>query len=134
MRAVKSSNPASQRQVAAQDPAPTILIVGEVSRWIASGRELPRLRGRNFVEFHQFGPETCASLRPDIVLSPLVCPSFDCLDLAAVLHGFGFAGRYRVLAPDLPNPSIICAEVSALFPGLDFDLVFLPSSDRENLN
>jgi hypothetical protein len=59
----------------------------------------------------------------DMILSPMVAEDFDCLDVAQHLFAQGYSGRYRVMAPNLPNPGMIRHEVRSLCPGLDFDIV-----------
>lgn len=64
-------------------------------------------------------------IRPDVVLSPLVSPEFDCWDLAERLAEAGFRGTYRAVAATVPNPALVRREIADRFPGLDFDLVLL---------
>lgn len=113
----------------------SFLVVGEIARWQASGRWLPGTNTYRHAEFHELDRIFDGSeAHPDIVLSPLVCPSFDCLDLAALLHGVEFCGRYRAMAPDLPNPGMILGEIRSLFPGLDFDILPLHGRSCATLN
>lgn len=65
-------------------------------------------------------------LRPDIVIAPLIAPDHDILDLALLLRNAGFAGALRAFSPPLPNCAIIRAEVAAISPHLDFDVIELP--------
>lgn len=106
-----------------------ILAVGEVGHWRSSGRDLPFDSQIVFADFHDVTAELIASLEPEFILSPLVSGTFDCLDLAQVLHEIGFLGRFRILVPHLPNPRIITAEIKSLCPQLDLMLI---SSDDEN--
>jgi hypothetical protein len=62
---------------------------------------------------------------PDLVLSPLLTPIFDALDLARYLTQAGFAGRYLALVEKLPNAKLIRAEVEAQSPSLNFDIIVL---------
>lgn len=61
----------------------------------------------------------------DVVLSPMVGDTYDCIDVAQHLFDAGFTGSYRVMTPDLPDPGILRQEIRSLCPGLDFDLVEL---------
>ena len=102
---------------------PFVLVVGEVDYWRKSGRELPAGSQIAFLNFSDVKADLLAIIRPDVILSPLLCLSFDCLDLAQVLQAAGYRGRFRVMAPDLPNPKVIKAEVRSLGPDLDFDVI-----------
>ncbi|MBW6507417.1 MAG: hypothetical protein K0B00_11780 [Rhodobacteraceae bacterium] len=62
-------------------------------------------------------------LRPDVVLAPLMTPSFDMLDLARMLWMLDFRGQVRALTPAIPDPHLVCSEIMAACPGLDFDLI-----------
>ncbi|MCU0907893.1 MAG: hypothetical protein MUF73_10690 [Rhodobacteraceae bacterium] len=63
----------------------------------------------------------------DIVLSPMVGDTFDCLDVAVHLHESGFRGRLHVMAPALPDPAILRREVASLCPGIRVDVVIRDS-------
>lgn len=58
-----------------------------------------------------------------VVLSPVVGPRFDAIDLAARLEEEGYCGRYIAFAPYLPDHAIVSREVAAVAPGLSFDIV-----------
>lgn len=102
---------------------PFVLIVGEVDYWRKSGRELPAGSQIAFLNFSDVNADLLAIIRPDVIMSPLLCISFDCLDLTQLLKAAGYRGRYRVLAPGLPDPTVIKAEVRSLDPDLDFDVI-----------
>ena len=87
-----------------------------------------------YAEFHEVGAALLALHAPDVVLSPLVAPGFDCFDLAAVLVGAGFRGRYRAAAVQIPDPGLVRREIAAAFPGLDFDILLLDGSGRPAIN
>ncbi len=70
----------------------------------------------------------------DVVFSPVVGDTYDCIDVAQHLFAAGFSGSYRVMAPDLPNPGILRQEIGSLCPGLDFDIVDLRSLSGAALN
>ena len=65
---------------------------------------------------------------PDLVLSPLLTPLFDALDMARYLVQAGFRGRYLALVDTLPSANLIRAEVEAQSPSLNFDLIVLDGS------
>ncbi len=62
---------------------------------------------------------------PSLVLSPLVCQGFDCMDLLTTLREEGFAGRYLVLAPTMPNIARVRAEMRAVAGALNIDIMAL---------
>ncbi len=110
----------------------TILVVGDLARW--RGAPLPRSKGFRCVAFHELTPELLELVRPQIVLSPLLCSAFDCMDLADVLARAGFRGRYRALSPDLPEPELIRTEIRSACPGLDFDIVSMAGPAGRTVN
>lgn len=62
---------------------------------------------------------------PALILSYLVTPVFDALDLARLLSDHGYRGRYLALCEHLPNPMLIRREVTAQSPGVNFDVIIL---------
>jgi hypothetical protein len=95
-----------------------MLVVGR----IRDPSALPRIPGFHFRTFTAVDGKLLASLNPEVVLSALIAPDFDAVDLARLLHDEGFRGRYRAVTVRLPNPAAIVSEVRAAVPGLDFDL------------
>lgn len=97
-----------------------VLVVGELG-----GAALPLTPWQvlRFAEIDEVGAELLDAVRPDIVLSPLLSRSFDCVDLAQILSFTGFRGRYRAVAPRLPQPELIVAEIGQLCPDIAFDLI-----------
>lgn len=75
--------------------------------------------------FAEVTPEALDRIRPDIVFSSLVGPGFDCFDLAERLAAAGYRGKFRAIAPTVPDPALVRREITDRFPGLDFDLVVL---------
>jgi hypothetical protein len=57
------------------------------------------------------------------VLSPLVGPGFDAVDLAIRLHRSGFQGRYFAFASYLPDAQVVLREVAAVAPGLEIEII-----------
>lgn len=114
--------------------SPVILVVGDLSVWKSSGCALSGDTMITFAEISNVTPELLDTMRPDIVLSPLLCHSFDCLDLAQLLSEHEFEGRYRVIAPNLPKPDVIAAEIKLLSPNLDFSFIFESETELARLN
>jgi hypothetical protein len=65
---------------------------------------------------------------PALVLSPLLTPVFDAIDLARYLSQRGYRGRYLALVDRLPSANLIRNEVEAQSPDLNFDVVVLDGS------
>jgi hypothetical protein len=65
---------------------------------------------------------------PALVLSPLLTPAFDALDLARLLTQCGYRGRYLALVDRLPSANLIRREVEAQSPSLNFDVIVLDGS------
>ncbi|MDA0187851.1 MAG: hypothetical protein O3C59_10305 [Proteobacteria bacterium] len=65
---------------------------------------------------------------PILVLSRLVTPEFDALDLARMLSQYGYRGRYLALVDRLPDAKLIRREVAAQSPGINFDVIILDGS------
>ena len=78
-----------------------------------------------YSELHELTEATLTALGPGLVLSPVVAPTFDCIDVALLLKGLGYRGSYRALSVPLPNPDIVRREIRALCPDLDFDVVMV---------
>ena len=111
-----------------------ILAIGEVRRWRLQGNIVPSGADLVCAEFHELTADLIALTRPRIVLSPLLCGSFDCLDVALALHEMRYQGAYRVLSADLPDPWLIRSEVADSCPYLDFDIVDLKTGLGRRLN
>jgi len=62
---------------------------------------------------------------PPLVLSPLVRPGFDSMDLLTTLREAGYAGRYLVLAVPVPHLALIRAEMQAVAGALNVDVIAL---------
>lgn len=66
--------------------------------------------------------------KPGLVLSPLIWGAWDVLDAAVLLERLDFTGSYRAIAPRLPKPAMIEAEVAAMAPSIDFKILREPSA------
>lgn len=108
------------------DQAQTTLVVGDLSRWESEGRAIPALDRLKFIKINDLSADLVQETDPDIILSPLMADDFDAVDVAEKLVFLGFQGRYRAIAPRLPNAELILQEVRGLAPQLDFALLLLP--------
>ncbi len=66
-----------------------------------------------------------ASLAPRLIVSPLIAESFDALELATKLQEFGYQGRYRVVAKEVPNPELVAREIRFVAPAINFAIAGL---------
>jgi len=107
-----------------------ILAVGEISLWRMAGRMLHPSAHLTYAEFADLSPELIQAMAPDIVVSSLVSRSFDCLDLAQFLSECRFQGRYRIIDPHVPDPSLIVREINMLCPGLDVRVLQLSQAEK----
>jgi len=63
------------------------------------------------------------TVRPDIIVAPLIAPEWDLVDLGATLDGFGYRGTIHALTRPLPRGELILRELGALYPVLSFRLL-----------
>lgn len=75
-------------------------------------------------------PEILATERPDMVISPLIGPKFDAIELAAQLRNAAFRGRLVVICDKLPDPSLIRQELENQALGFTVSLLVLGDKDR----
>lgn len=80
---------------------------------------------RHPVRFGEITIDLIARYDPDMVLSPLVGPDFDAMDVGAMLLRCGYLGPLRALTTPLPNLQTVRSEVRGHCVGLDFDLIVL---------
>lgn len=104
-------------------PALVVIVVGDRVGPPEGPIDLPNQERFHFHAFDEVCAELLDRLRPNIVLSALMGAGFDAIELAARLDQLGFSGRYRALAHDLPDAALVCREVRAAAPRIDFDLV-----------
>ena len=112
---------------------PIVLAVGDIEAWRRFCGSIPQYQNLSFVTMEGLLKGALAEYRPDVVVSPLVTPEFDCLDLAHTLSKLEYSGAYRAIAQNLPDPSIIVREVRSHFPHLNFQVVWM-SESRFRLN
>jgi len=123
----------SQTKTVAKSPT-VVLAIGEVSQWRHTGRNLPWDSQITFAGFDDVEAGFIKRINPDIVLSPLLCRSFDCLDLARSLQNSGFHGRYRIMSPRIPNPTVVLKELRSVGPSLDIDMIMDSIAATQGVN
>lgn len=67
---------------------------------------------------------------PELIISPLLSPHFDALDLARHLSDAAFKGRYLALVEHLPSSLLIRREVKSQSPDINFDVIVLQGAPR----
>ena len=104
----------------ADDQTVAILAVGDSEEWLRQGNRSLTKGSVVFASIEEVTPTLVGRLCPTVVISPALSHRFDCIDLAQILHGIGFKGRYRAVSTELPNPDMVEREIGYLCPGLDF--------------
>lgn len=112
----------------------SVVAVGDTRQWNEAGASLPKDVKVAFAAIEDITDDFLAIVEPETVISPLLARSFDCADLAERLHMYGFRGRYRAIAADIPNPGLIRREVREAFPGLDFEIISDVAFDKQLLS
>ena len=100
-----------------------ILAIGDIDIWRETCGDIPTHRGLEFGSIDLLKGAYLTVLRPHLIVSPVVAPNFDCLDVAYALFQQSFGGAYRALARSTPKPAMIRKEVRAICPGLDFEII-----------
>ena len=111
-----------------------VLAVGDSDQWSNANPNLPWDTRIAFANFSEINRDLIGELKPNIVLAPLLCRTFDCIDLAQVLCRSGFQGLFRVFTFGLPDPAIVVDEARALCPDLDIEMVTEEPAPRHRAN
>lgn len=88
-----------------------ILAVGDQMTGQDTALKFPESDKIHYTIFADVTAARLAELRPILVVSPLMCRSFDCLDLAVRLQQLGYQGKLRILAPNVTKPAMIRSEI-----------------------
>ncbi|MBU2936825.1 MULTISPECIES: hypothetical protein [Pacificibacter] len=99
------------------------LMVGEYARVQGAENLMPTSSAVFYLDFKDLSADVLRAVNPDVVISPAIGTTFDCLELAEFLEKAAFSGRYRVVLDKIPRPDIICREVRHTHPMLDFDVI-----------
>jgi len=100
-----------------------ILVVGDVTGWEKTGRDLPKVLGVAFASYAQLADLLRSRLHPALIVAPLSTRDFDAVELARLLHDSAFKGVFYAVAPPLPAPALVLSEIRRVAPGLLFDLL-----------
>jgi len=63
------------------------------------------------------------TVRPDVVVAPLIAPQWDLVELGETLRAYGYRGTVHALTRPLPCGELILGELSGLYPDLAFRLL-----------
>ncbi len=108
-----------------------ILAVGDTMQGDPKALKFPEFEKICYVGFLDVTSETLDRINPALILSPLLCNSFDCLELALRLQQLEYGGKYRVVAPKLTNPNMVKTEIRNQTPGLDFEIITTNVGDMQ---
>ena len=81
--------------------------------------------GIHFVPYADLDQPLLAGLYPDIVVSALMSPVVDAIDLAARLDHLGYRGLFWALASTVPRIPMVRQEVNDVAPNIEFEIVTL---------
>lgn len=111
-----------------------VLAVGDTREWQRLKGDIPVSSQIAFTDFPDLSSALISVMRPDLVVSPLLTSTFDCIDLSTWLASIKFQGQYRAISFDLPRPDIVIREIKSLCPDLDFDVVVMDLPNDSRLN
>lgn len=87
---------------------------------------LPGMTAATFQHPDMLSADLMKDILPDLVVAPLIGPSWDALDVALSLSGAGYDGMLLIVSPPLPRQAAVLREMQALCPTLDIRLMPLP--------
>lgn len=114
-------------QTGPRAPETRILFVSHLPGWRGPDPDVSRGRfGQDIgvVDFSAVDAALLSTFDPHFVVSPILTPGFDIIDVAIRLWQLRYRGAYRILTDKpLPDPGLVLREVRAQCPGLDVDLI-----------
>ncbi|MGR3540800.1 MAG: hypothetical protein ACU0BS_05155 [Hasllibacter sp.] len=119
------SGNAQAKVVALRGPITRVLVIGGIGTWPGDGSRIPDADHVHFAEPETIGPDLILEARPDLVISCLVGPGWDAVEVAAALSRAGYTGRYRALTPNLPDVGLVRREVRRAARDVDFDVILV---------
>ncbi|GAD56384.1 hypothetical protein [Limimaricola cinnabarinus] len=102
------------------------LAVGQVARTPSRAVRVPAetLQDLRYCGFDQVTSELLYCLKPVMIVSDLMGPRFDAVDLALRLTALGYDGPYRVLVrTSVRGAWMVRDEIRTIAPWIDFDLI-----------
>lgn len=113
------------RRVHSREKKAVTLVIGDMEKWIAQGRPIFAEDDLTYLDFQDLSSEQVDTVGPEMVVSQLVEDAFDAFQIVNDLKSFGYRGRYRAVARELPNVPMVRSEITAIAPEIDFDIVVL---------
>lgn len=107
--------------------AQKVLVIGDLTLWKTQGRALPENQNTRFIGFEDLSGKLISEFSPQIIMSPLVSPSFDVFDVAQCLSKMEFHGRYLAVSAALPDAQSVCTEIRETMPSVDLVIVEWPA-------
>lgn len=101
------------------------LVIGEIVKWTGAGQTMPDVEAMRFVDLADVTEQLLSNFAPDLVLSPLVQDGYDAIEVAMQLQDLAYTGLFRAVVQGLPNPRLVAAEVAAIAPEVDFEIIDL---------
>lgn len=117
-----------------ESPNLVVLAVGDVFQWHEASNSLPENAQITFADFSDVTADFLDMLKPQVIISCLVSQHFDFIDLGQTLQAVNFQGCFRIIAPKLPNPSVVVSEAQSMCPKLNIDFVFDPTVPGGSIN
>ena len=79
--------------------------------------------GVEIAAFRDMSRQVILDIAPRLILSALISKEFDAFELSALLGRIGYVGKYRAIAPALPDKAMIVRDIKCISPTIDFDIV-----------
>ncbi|MCW1933258.1 hypothetical protein [Pararhodobacter zhoushanensis] len=86
----------------------------------------PRRQSVILTRKSMLGHKMLASVRPDVIIGPLMTQDWDIVDLALMLEALGYRGDLFAVTKPLPRAELVLREVSAVCTHLRVRLLELP--------
>lgn len=83
----------------------------------------PKDRSIVYTHWRSLNAAMLSKIAPQAILAPLICMSFDIVDLGATLQSLGFCGDLYVITRPLPRAELVVQEVNAVCPALTVHLL-----------
>ena len=111
-----------------------VLAIGDMREWHRIKGDFDVSSQIAFADFPDLSSAMLSVLQPELIVSPLLTSTFDCIDLSTWLASVNYKGQYRALSFALPRPEIVIREIKTLCPDLDFDVVEMEPPKPDLLN
>lgn len=120
---MRSSRPDSPAAAARPGSAPLRVLVVEAAREFGTISALLPPAEVALARLAELGAPLLAQQRPQLVITPLIGPETDALEVAAHLSDLAWSGELWVLSGPLPAPNVVIRELRRAGPGLKIRLL-----------